>query len=242
MKFKKKYQYIFFDLDNTLWDFNENSYYAMQEAYFYFNISEQEVSYQTFHEVYIKFNHYFWQEYRNKTILKKDLIRLRFEKTFEELMIIEIDPLEMNNYYLSLMPNQKKLVDGTEHILDYLKSKGCSLYIITNGFREVQHKKMENSGLTQYFSKVFISEAVKSPKPSKEIFEYAIKSANAKKSSSIMVGDDLETDVDGALDFGMDAVHFCPFLPHKKENNFYENRNSRFLYRIKRLEELKKII
>lgn len=242
MKSKKKYQYIFFDLDNTLWDFNKNSFYALKEAFHHFNLSEQEVNYETFHEVYIKLNYYFWQEYRKKTILKKDLIRLRFEKTFEELKFFGIDPLEMNDYYLSVMPNQKKLVEGTEDILDYLKSKGCSLYIITNGFREVQHKKLENSGLAHYFSKVFISEDIKSPKPSKEIFEYAIKSANAKKSSSLMVGDDLDTDVAGALNIGIDAVHFCPILLSNHQKYFYEKRNSNLLFRINTLAEIKKII
>lgn len=241
MKSKKKYQYIFFDLDNTLWDFNKNSFFALREAFHHFNLSEQKVNYETFHEVYIKFNHFFWQEYRKKTILKKDLIRLRFEKTFEELKVFETDPLEMNDYYLSVMPNQKKLVDGTEDILDYLKSKGCSLYIITNGFREVQHKKLENSGLAHYFSKVFISEDIKSPKPSKEIFEYAIKSANAKKATSIMVGDDREVDVEGALNFGIDAVYYSKEKRNAGVENYCEKVKSNLLYLIHDLLEIKNI-
>jgi putative hydrolase of the HAD superfamily len=242
MKSKKKYQYIFFDLDNTLWDFNKNSFFALREAFHHFNLSKQEVNYETFHEVYIKFNHFFWQEYRKKTILKKELIRLRFEKTFEEFRVFGIDPLEMNDYYLSVMPNQKKLVDGTEDILDYLKSKGCTLCIITNGFREVQHKKLESSGLSHYFSKVFISEDIKSPKPSKEIFEYAIKSANAKKATSIMVGDDREVDVEGALNFGIDAVYFSIENRNAVIENYYKKVKSNLLFLIHDLVEIKKII
>jgi putative hydrolase of the HAD superfamily len=82
------------------------------------------------------------------------------------------------------------------------------LFIITNGFREVQHKKLELSGLIPYFNKVFISEDVKAPKPSKEIFEYAIKSANARKKTSLMIGDDPDVDIMGALNFGIDAILF----------------------------------
>jgi putative hydrolase of the HAD superfamily len=242
MKFIKKYKYVFFDLDNTLWDFNKNSYYALQEAFFHFNISNQAVEYEKFHEVYIRINHLLWKEYRKKAIPKKDLIRLRFENTFAELNVFGIDPVEINDYYLSVMPVQKVLVDGTEEILNYLKSKSCSLYIITNGFSEVQHKKLENSGLITWFSKVFISEDIKSPKPSKEIFEYAVKSANAKKATSIMIGDDWEVDVEGAFNVGIDAVYFSKKTGNTGFEKFCEKVKSNLVYRINDLTEIKKII
>jgi putative hydrolase of the HAD superfamily len=242
MKFKKKYQYIFFDLDNTLWDFNKNSYYALRETFHHFNLSEQEVSYESFHKAYSKFNELLWQNYRENAIVKKELTRLRFEKTFDALNISGVDPLEMNSYYLSEMPKQKGLVEGTEDILNYLKSKGYLLFIITNGFAEVQYKKLNTTGLTNYFSKVFISENIKSPKPSKEIFEYALKSANAKKSASLMVGDDLDTDVAGALNIGIDAVHYNPFFSGNQQGIFHEKRHSSIFFQINHLEKLKNII
>ena len=127
------------------------------------------------------------------------------------------------------MALQKHLVEGAMEVLDYLKSKNYRLFIITNGFKEVQHNKLYNTGLNTYFEKVFISEEVKTPKPGREIFEYAIKSANAKKKSSLMIGDDWDVDILGAINFGLDAVYYnkkCSFQKgiEKKSKVFYISR------------------
>jgi putative hydrolase of the HAD superfamily len=106
------------------------------------------------------------------------------------------------------MPKQKVLNEGVTEILTYLKMKRYHLSIITNGFKEVQREKIETSGLKPFFDKIFISEEIKSPKPEREIFEYSIKSSNAKKNNSIMVGDDWEIDVLGAVNCGIDAIHY----------------------------------
>jgi putative hydrolase of the HAD superfamily len=204
----KKYTHLFFDLDNTLWDFEKNSYYAMKETFLKFRFGEQKIEFQLFFETYKKHNRRLWQEYRDGNIHKNELKRLRFQQTLNDLSIAKVDPVEMNAFYLSEMPKQTHLVPGAIRLLEYLKSKGYLLFIITNGFREVQHQKLEFSGLKPYFNKVFISEDVKAPKPSKEIFEYAIKSANARKKTSLMIGDDPDVDIMGALNFGIDAVLF----------------------------------
>lgn len=203
----KKYTHIFFDLDNTLWDFEQNSRNAMFVAFHHFEL-ESATTFDLFFETYTKHNHALWESYRQKELMKKDLTRLRFQQTFDELEINGVDADEMNTLYLNEMPKQKELNEGVIDVLDYLKKKRYHLNIITNGFSEVQRKKIETSGLKPYFDKIFISEEIKSPKPSREIFEYAIKSANAKKISSIMVGDDWDVDVMGAVNFGIDAVHF----------------------------------
>ncbi|HDR50387.1 MAG TPA: noncanonical pyrimidine nucleotidase, YjjG family [Mariniphaga anaerophila] len=203
---KKKYTHIFFDLDNTLWDFEQNSQIAMQKTLSHFKLNEKGIGFESFYDSYSIHNKKLWCEYRDGKVVKKELKELRFEQTFKELGITGIDPLEMNLFYLTEMPFQKKLVEGAVELLDYLTSKGYQLFIITNGFREVQYKKLEASGLKPFFTKVFISEDVKAPKPSPEIFEYAIKSANARKKSSLMIGDDPDVDILGALNFGIDAV------------------------------------
>jgi putative hydrolase of the HAD superfamily len=106
------------------------------------------------------------------------------------------------------MALQTKLFNGTLETLTYLKSKGYQMHIITNGFTEVQHAKLRNSGLSPFFGKVFISEEIKNTKPHHEIFEHALKSTNALKKKSIMIGDSWETDIKGALDFGIDQIMF----------------------------------
>jgi len=203
----KKYTHIFFDLDNTLWDFETNSRNTMQIIFQKLNLGQTH-DFNLFFETYTRHNESLWQSYRNNEVIKKELTRLRFQNTFDDLDIKDIDALETNELYLNEMPNQKILNNGVIEILQYLKKKRYHLNIITNGFSEVQRRKIETSELSHFFDKIFISEEIKSPKPEQAIFEYAIKSANAKKISSIMIGDDWEVDVLGALRFGIDAVHF----------------------------------
>jgi putative hydrolase of the HAD superfamily len=178
----------------------------MFETFNDLNIAGVGVHFDVFFEIYSRNNSTLWEAYRNKEINKKELTKQRFQLTFDALSIGEIDAQEMNDLYLVHMAEQTFLMDGALDILNYLKAKRYKLYIITNGFRDVQHAKMKNSKLAPYFEKIFISEEIKTPKPGYEIFEYAIKSANAKKSHSIMIGDDWEVDVLGAVGFGIDAV------------------------------------
>jgi putative hydrolase of the HAD superfamily len=209
----KKYTHIFFDLDNTLWDFEKNSESAMLETFNHFNISELSINFNDFFKSYSKHNHDLWAKYRKKEVGKKELIKSRFQNTFLEVGVKGIEPEKMNDYYLNEMPKQNKLFDGVLETLEYLKGRKYKMNIITNGFREVQYKKLEQSGLMPFFGKVFTSEEIKCPKPNREIFEYAVKSVNAKKKKSIMIGDDWEVDILGATKFGIDAIHFS-----QKEN------------------------
>jgi putative hydrolase of the HAD superfamily len=205
----KKYTHLFFDLDNTLWDFKRNSRGAMQLAFQKCGLEEQGVGFDRFFEQYSVHNTNLWAAYRKKEIWKKELTTQRFQLTFDDLGISGVDAVNMNSCYLEEMPKQTILLDGAIEVLDYLKQKNYRLFIITNGFKEVQYKKLETSGLLQYFEKVFISEEIKCPKPGQQIFEHAIKSSNAKKSKSLMIGDDYEVDVLGAIRFGIDAVYFA---------------------------------
>ena len=239
---QKRYKHIFFDLDNTLWDFTTNSYHALKIAFNEFKIERQYADYDYFYEVYTRNNKMLWRDYRLKKVVKKELIKLRFQNTFDELGIKRIDPRDFNEYYLNEMPKQKALIDGVPELLDYLKSKRYYLYIITNGFREVQHKKLKNSGLTEYFTRIYISEDIKIPKPGYEIFEYAVKSANARKNNSIMVGDDIESDIKGANNFGIDAVHFCREKSDRIKIQNYEFLSANMVYSIKSIGELKSFL
>jgi putative hydrolase of the HAD superfamily len=112
----------------------------------------------------------------------------------------------MSQAYLEILPNKKHLFPYTIEILEYLKQKEYKMHLITNGFESVQFKKIKNSGLADYFIEVITSEASNSLKPQKEIFEYALKNANASVTESIMIGDNESADIQGGINIGMDTV------------------------------------
>jgi putative hydrolase of the HAD superfamily len=210
----KRYKSLFFDLDNTLWDFERNAYFALRIALSAYPDNVGNVRFEQIHPVYIRHNDLLWALYRNQEISKDELIRKRFNDTFAELGISGIEVNEFNDRYLDEMAKQTHLVDGAAEVLEYLFPR-YSLYIITNGFREVQNKKLKNTGLSRYFEKVFVSEDIKAPKPNLAFFEYAVKSANARKQESLVIGDDWEVDILGAANFGIDQVYLsskndCP--------------------------------
>lgn len=229
---RKKYTHLFFDLDHTLWDFETNSLFAMRNVFHHYNLHKSGIEFQHFFQIYSEINKRLWDEYRAGMLSKSELQQLRFQKTFETFAISEIDPEVMDTLYLEEMPKQTHLMDGALEILEYAKSKNYYMSIITNGFREVQLKKLETTGLESYFKHVFISEDIKAPKPSPEIFTHALKSANAKKTKSLMVGDDLSTDILGAYDFGIDSA----WLKNKREK--YLNTNGINTYQFKPTYEL----
>ncbi len=242
MRLHKNYTHLFFDLDNTLWDFEINAQNAMQIAFSKYELHYETINFQLFFRIFSKNNHLLWKNYRKGEVGKKELVSLRFQQTFDELRISGIDPLEINEFYLNEMPKQKCLLTGTEHVLRYLKSNGYEMYIITNGFTRVQHQKLEAAGIHHYFRKIYTSEEIRSPKPAREIFDYAIKSSNARKSTSLMIGDDFETDVLGALAYGIDAVFLDRQGKFVDNNNAHISRFKNVLYKINTLEEILPIL
>jgi putative hydrolase of the HAD superfamily len=217
----KHYRHLFFDLDNTLWDFETNSYHALESAFQQLGLHEKLPSFDDYFKIYYRINHHLWELYRNREITKEKLIVKRFEDSLQEYGLPQPGKgKEINEEYLSQMPLKTQLVEGAREVLEALHKK-YKLHIITNGFREVQHQKLANSQLEHFFDKVFISEVIGAPKPNREIFEHALKSTNARKQESLMIGDSWEADIKGALEFGIDQVFlsndFTDYVPQIKE-------------------------
>jgi putative hydrolase of the HAD superfamily len=204
----RTYDHLFFDLDNTLWDFTANSKLAMYQNLEQHGILTQLESFDSFFEEYEHINKSLWHDYHLKRITKQTLIVERFSRSLQQFGMTDLNWPEINHDYLKYMALQTALYPGTISTLQALKSKGYQMHIITNGFREVQYDKLRNCGLSGFFSKVFISEELKTTKPHRQIFEHALKSTNALKKKSVMIGDSWETDIQGAMDFGMDQVMF----------------------------------
>ncbi|KAF2342112.1 YjjG family noncanonical pyrimidine nucleotidase [Flavobacterium tistrianum] len=197
---------IFFDLDHTLWDFDKNSEMAFDRI---FKSKYQEIVTQDFIREYIPINQECWRLYQNDKITHQELRYNRLKFSFDALnyAISEENILEIANDYIEFLTDNNYLFDGAIEVLEYLKPK-YKLHIITNGFAQVQEKKINNASLGGYFSTITNSELAGVKKPNSIIFDYALKLANTSKENSIMIGDDFEADVNGALNAGIDAIFF----------------------------------
>lgn len=197
---------VFFDLDHTLWDFEKNSALAFETVFKMQNVS---VDMTEFLHHYVPLNRTYWERYRKDEITQKELRFGRLKDSFDLInYTISNDLVELLSLeYIHYLPKFNHLYDGTIEILDYLQPK-YNLHIITNGFAEIQENKLNNSYITHYFKSITNSEMAGVKKPNQLIFNYALNLAKAKKENSIMIGDCLEADVQGALDAGLDAVFF----------------------------------
>jgi len=204
-----KYKHLFFDLDHTLWDFDANSKLTLIELYESLNLQSKGIyDFNLFYNNYLVHNDKLWERYRNGFI-KVD--ELRWKRMWLTLLDFKIGDetlaREMGIKFLDLLPTRKLLFPYTVEILEYLSGKNYRLHLITNGFEKTQHSKLKNSGIDKYFAEVITSESSNSLKPHKEIFEYAFAKTGALKEQSIMIGDSIEVDIQGAINAGIDQVY-----------------------------------
>ena len=203
-----KYKHLFFDLDHTLWDFDANAKDTLIEIYAVFKLDEKGVvPFEDFYKLYKIHNEILWDRYHKGFISSEELKWKRMWRTLLEFKIAD-EPLAkiMSEKFLEILPTKKILFPYTIEILNYLSEKKYQLHLITNGFEKIQWTKLNNSGLTNYFTHVVTSEKSNSLKPKKEIFEYALNEAGAQLHQSIMLGDNLDADIQGAINAGMDNV------------------------------------
>ena len=217
---------IFFDLDHTLWDFDKNSMLAFKRVFKKFKIT---IEFDAFLKIYEPINVEYWKKYREDKVSKENLRRGRLIDSFNFFDLIytteKID--EIADAYIQELPFDNHLFEGALEILDYLILK-YRLHIITNGFEEVQHKKLKNSGIDHYFSTVTTSEEVGLKKPNPKVFLTALNKANSLPAQSVMIGDSLEADILGANNIGMQTI-------------FYNYRNESISKKIKSIDSLLEI-
>ncbi|MGH1383273.1 YjjG family noncanonical pyrimidine nucleotidase [Kordia sp.] len=216
---------IFFDLDHTLWDFEKNSALTFKKI-----LSENDVpvEFERFLAVYVPVNLEYWRLYREEKISKKELRYQRLAKTFKAIEFEASDELInlLSAQYIQYLSSFNHLFDYTETLLKNLHGK-YKLHIITNGFREVQRKKIKASGISEYFEHIIDSESVDVKKPNPKIFNHALKLANVAPENAMMIGDSFEADILGALEVKMNVIQvdfdkkykhlLCPIVHHLNE-------------------------
>lgn len=204
-------EHVFFDLDRTLWDFETNSKAALHEILSTHRIPDiTGADPESFIELYTGINDRYWELYRNGTVTQPQLRRGRFLETLAHFGCTDVALADaLGADYVAISPRKTALVEGAIDLLDHLCGD-YTLHIITNGFEEVQHIKLRESGIRGYFNEVITSERAGVKKPDARIFRFAERVASAVPERSVMIGDHLEADVMGATSCGWHAIHFSP--------------------------------
>lgn len=208
----KDIKHIFFDLDNTLWDYRKNASIMLEQIYNEFELEEKHGhSFKEFYSTYYPINEELWERYRNDEVTKEELRLLRFTETFKKLGIQNQDFVtELEQQFFDRVLQNNYLVEGAVEVLDYLKSKGYHLHILTNGFKDFTTQKINDSDLKGYFLTVSNAEELGASKPSPLAFNGAMSSAKAAIEDSVYIGDDWVADMVGATNIGMRAIFFNP--------------------------------
>ena len=197
---------IFFDLDHTLWDFEKNSALAFETILTKHGIP---VDIANFVTLYVPINSKYWKLYQDDQVTQEQLRYGRLKDVFDSINYEISDEVihMLADEYIHYLPQYNHLFEGTIELLDYLKPK-YKLHIITNGFNQIQFNKLKNSNIDHYFETVTNSENAGFKKPNPQIFHYALEISNSKRETSLMIGDNFEADIEGALNVGIDAIMF----------------------------------
>jgi putative hydrolase of the HAD superfamily len=205
-----KYTDILFDLDDTLIDTAENTRITVGELYEDYNFGNYFPSFNDFFVIYYANISRLWQLYSHGRISKKTLHRERFIGALNMVEeISEEQALAINDDFIVRVMEKGALIEGAKELLDYLHSK-YNIHILSNGFTEMQYKKMDSAGLSAYFDKVILSDVVGVNKPHSDIFAYALNEIEKDKEDVIMIGDNVINDILGASDYGIDQIWLNP--------------------------------
>jgi 2-haloacid dehalogenase len=226
-----RYPWILFDADDTLFDFKRSARHALGQALVDYQITPTEAHFQ----VYEGINHEAWMAFERQEITATDLRRIRFERFLDAIGEYR-DPVEMNAHYLYLLSRTRFMLEGAVELVATLRSKKYRMGLITNGLQEVQRPRISFAEMDKYFDVIVVSDEIGVSKPHNGFFEYSFEQmGKPDKSEVIVVGDSLNSDIKGGMNYGLDTCWFNP----KGSANLTEHQPT---FQIKRLEELYGIV
>lgn len=208
---RKAYKDIFIDFDDTLYDTRGNASIALREVFVLFRLAPYFPDPEVFFDSYWQANTELWGQYSRGEIARDYLIVQRFMRPLSMasgLTVSEALCLDINDKFLELCSRKPGVIEGAHELMDYLKGRGYRLHICSNGFREVQYKKLNACGLHPYFDTIILSDEVGAVKPSKAFYAAALQVAGAEAETTIMIGDNYQNDILGAMNAGIDAMLF----------------------------------
>jgi len=205
-----KYTTIFIDLDDTLIDTVDNTIQTLKEIYADYGLEKYFGSYDNFFTIFQTNNLANWHAYERNLITKDQLVKGRFIGVFKTIdEVSDGEALQINEDYIDRIVRKDKLIEGAKDLLDYLHSR-YKISTISNGFTEMQFRKIESAGLSSYFDKVILSDEVGVNKPHPDIFSYALREAGIFPKDAMMIGDNYFSDITGAYNSGIDQIWFNP--------------------------------
>ena len=213
----KQYTDLFIDFDDTLYDTHGNCVIALRELFEAQHLGRWFPDAQLFYDEYWKANIDLWTRYSKGEITRDYLIVERFRRpmmvseAFRTEAKEESFYLQLSDQFLDFCSNKPGLVDGAQELMDYLRDKGYRMHMCSNGFHEVQYKKLRACGLTDYFNTIILSEDAGFNKPLPQYFDYAIRQSGAVKERTLMIGDNFQTDILGAKHYGLATAYFNRF-------------------------------
>lgn len=224
------YSWILFDLDNTLYDFDASSKYALKVTFEEFGINYTLENITIYQEV----NHQCWTDFENGKMDFATLRNIRFE-LFAKAINKNLDGKKMSDRYLHLLSTTDYKIEGAIPLLDYLKPR-YNLAVVTNGLQEVKRPQLSRPGIAHYFKAVIISEEIGVSKPHKGFFDHTFDAiGNPDKAATIIIGDSLNSDIRGGQNYGLDT---CWFNPKQKVNDSTVTPS----FEINKLDEFLKVI
>lgn len=230
----QRYRNIFIDLDDTLYDFSAASREAFEETYHLLHFERYFDSFDHYMGIYAPYNLELWKLYGEGRITKEELNRRRYSYPLE---CVGVHDQELADTFcreaLSRIPTKNHTIPGAMELLEYLRPR-YRMFILSNGFKELQSRKMRTAGLDGYFEDIILSEDIGINKPRPELFEHALQKTGSRLEESIMIGDMFETDIAGAANIGMQQIYFNP--KHKKGLPFTPT------YEVNDLLEIKEIL
>jgi len=219
---KKQYRDLFIDFDDTLYDTHGNAVIALAELYEYYGWSNCFNDPELFYQNYWETNVELWRQYANGEIEREYLMIERFRRPLSLGRGVDLSDqhiLEVSDKFLSLCAVKPGVVPGAHELVRYLKERGYRMHICSNGFHEVQYKKLRSCGLFDYFDTIILSEDAGANKPSRQFFDYALQTTGASLETTLMIGDNFTTDILGAKAVGLDVMYFNP---HPEKNQATE--------------------
>lgn len=211
---KKRYADLFIDFDDTLCDTHGGAQMALEALYDENGLDRYFDKADDFFDAYWRTNIELWQQYGKGEISRDFLIVERFRRPLNVgrgMEVTEQRCLQMGDRFLNLCVEKTRALDGAPELVDYLRQKGYRLHLCSNGFHEVQYRKLHNCGFDGCFDTVVLSEDAGVNKPKRGYFDYAFRLTGARPESTVMIGDGWESDMRGALDYGLDTIYYNRF-------------------------------